>query len=119
MIRLLLADDQLMFRSAVRRGAQLIVVIANWPQARTHHWRTLLQARAIENQAYLLGVNRCGSDPFLTYSGNSLIIDPRGDILQDGGEGEGVVTAEFDLEALLAYRREFPALQDIHPEYVR
>src|SRR5579884_1055209 len=107
------------FRSAARRGAQLFVVIANWPQPREHHWLTLLQARAIENQAYVVGVNRCGDDPKLCYSGRSLIVDPRGNILADAGEAEGCIQAELDLPALLAYRETFPALADIHPEYVR
>lgn len=101
------------FRAAVRRGAQLFTVIANWPQAREAHWITLLQARAIENQAYVAGVNRCGQDPKLAYSGRSLIIDPRGTIIADAGNEEVIISAELDLEALQAYRRDFPALEDM------
>ena len=101
------------FRRAVRQGAQLFAVIANWPTPRIHHWLTLLQARAIENQAYVAGVNRCGTDPQQTYSGRSLIVSPRGEILADADEGERVVSAEVDLAGLLAYRTEFPALQDM------
>ena len=101
------------FRRAVREGAQLYTVIANWPQAREAHWITLLQARAIENQAYVAGINRCGHDPKLAYGGRSLIIDPRGQIIADAGGAETVISAEVDLEALLAYRREFPALEDM------
>jgi omega-amidase len=103
------------FRAAVRQGAQLLVVIANWPTARASHWPTLLQARAIENQAYVVGVNRCGGDPELAYSGHSLIVDPRGEIIAAAGTEEGVVSAELDMESLLAYRREFPVLDDIRP----
>jgi predicted amidohydrolase len=107
------------FRAAVVRGAELFVVIANWPTPRTHHWVTLLEARAIENQAYVVGVNRCGSDPKLSYSGRSMVIDPRGRVLADAGEQEGTVSAEIDAEEVRSYRREFPALEDIRGGYVK
>jgi omega-amidase len=105
-----------LFRMAVRQGAQLYVVIANWPASRVHHWVTLLQARAIENQAYVVGVNRCGSDPKVAYAGRSLVVSPRGVILADAGGGERVLSAELDLAALQAYRAEFPVLQDMRWE---
>ncbi len=101
------------FRAAVKKGANLFVVIANWPAAREEHWLALLRARAIENQAYILGVNRCGDDPKLHYSGRSQIIDPRGEIIADGGHNEGVISAELDLAALEKYRADFPALADM------
>jgi omega-amidase len=104
------------FRAGVRRGAQILLVIANWPAAREAHWLALLRARAIENQAYVLGVNRCGSDPRLAYSGRSLIVDPRGEILADGGSQPGIVSAEIDIEALAEYRRTFPALADMRSD---
>jgi omega-amidase len=107
------------FRAAVRRAANLFVVIANWPSRRVEHWTTLLQARAIENQAYVVGVNRAGQDPKLVYPGRSLIINPRGEIIADGGGQEVAVSAEVDLGEVTAWRNEFPALQDIHAEYVR
>jgi len=105
------------FRRAVRLGAEVFCVIANWPELREDHWVTLLKARAIENQAYVIGVNRCGDDPSLHYGGRSLIFGPRGEVLADGGTGEGTLAARLDREALLTYRREFPALDDIHPDY--
>ncbi len=105
------------FRAAARRGAEVFCVIANWPEARIDHWMTLLKARAIENQAYVVGVNRCGNDPNLRYSGRSLIFGPRGEVLTDGGTGEGRVSACPNWEALLTYRQEFPVLADIHPDY--
>lgn len=107
------------FRAAVLQGAQMFTVIANWPASRVHHWITLLKARAIENQAYVAGVNRCGDDPKLAYSGHSMIIDPRGNVIADAGEEEGVISAEIDAQALGQYRREFPFLNDIHTDYVR
>ena len=77
------------FRRAARLGAEVFCVIACWPEAREDHWVTLLKARAIENQAYVVGVNRCGDDPTLHYGGRSLIFGPRGEVLADGGTGEG------------------------------
>jgi omega-amidase len=101
------------FRSAVRREAQLYAVIANWPSAREAHWSALLRARAIENQAYVAGVNRCGADPRLAYSGRSLIFDPRGECLAEADGREGLIHAPVDLPALLDYRKAFPALADM------
>lgn len=101
------------FRAATKQGANLFCVIANWPAPREAHWRALLMARAIENQAYVIGVNRCGDDPKLHYVGRSQIIDPRGTILADGGSEEGVISAALNLEELKTYRREFPVLADM------
>jgi predicted amidohydrolase len=101
------------FRTATRRGAQLITVISSWPVQRIHHWVALLQARAIENQAYVAGVNRCGTDPKFTYTGRSLIINPGGDILADAGDGEKVISADLDPAALQAYRKQLPFLADM------
>jgi predicted amidohydrolase len=101
-----------LFRAAMRQGAQLFAVIANWPVTRIHHWVTLLQARAIENQAYVVGVNRCGNSPELAYNGQSLIVDPHGNILANAGTGEGIISAEVDVPDLLQWRRDFPALHD-------
>jgi predicted amidohydrolase len=100
------------FRRAADLGAELYLVIANWPRARQHHWLTLLQARAIENQAYVAGVNRCGNDPDNQYSGRSVVIAPTGEILADAGESEGIISADLDWPTLRAYRKRFPALSD-------
>jgi predicted amidohydrolase len=100
------------FRAAMQRGANVMVVIASWPSPRVEHWITLLRARAIENQCYVMGVNRCGNDPYLPYPGRSLIVDFRGNILADAGEREGIIRAEADPAALSAYRRELPFLAD-------
>lgn len=101
-----------LFRNAVDLGAELLVVIANWPAVRVGHWRTLLQARAIENQAYVIGVNRTGTDPTLRYSGQSLIVDPLGEIIAEAGETEGSMTARLDPEVVSTWRKRFPALAD-------
>lgn len=104
------------FRHAARRGAELFTVIASWPVQREAHWLALLRARAIENQAYVIGVNRAGVDPELSYGGRSQVIDPRGEILADAGAGPGVLAADVDRSALLEYRTYFPALDDIRGE---
>lgn len=106
------------FRRAVRRGAQLFVVIANWPAPRDAHWRALLAARAIENQAYVVGVNRLGADPRLRYLGHGMIIDPRGNVLAQGGEEEEVFSADVAVEPLVEYRGQFPVLDDIRGEFL-
>lgn len=105
------------FRRAVRRGADLYVVIACWPAKREAHWTALLQARAIENQAWVIGVNRCGSDPEHTYSGRSLIADPRGEVIADAGNGEGIIQAEVDHAFVMEYRQELPFLADARVDY--
>jgi predicted amidohydrolase len=104
-----------LFRAAVRRGTQVYAVLANWPSKRAGHWLTLLQARAIENQAFVLGVNRCGSDPNLTYDGQSIIISPTGEILAQAGAEETVLSAQLDVDLLLEWRLHFPALRDAPP----
>jgi omega-amidase len=105
------------FRAAARRQAQLLAIIANWPYPRESHWVTLLQARAIENQAYVIGVNRCGKDPKYTYFGRSMIVDPHGKILTDAGNEEGLVSADIDAQVVDNWRRDFPALLDMKARY--
>ncbi len=100
------------FVEATRRGADLFVVIASWPAQRRRHWSTLLAARAIENQAYVVGVNRCGSDPNCAYAGDSVILDPAGVALASAAGAECVLTAAPDRPSLQEYRRLFPVLQD-------
>jgi predicted amidohydrolase len=103
-----------LFRRYVAHGAEVLAVIACWPAARAEHWLALLKARAIENQCYVAAVNRIGTDPSgLAYSGRSQIIDPRGVVLADGLDREGIIRAEVDLAALRRYRQEFPAVSDI------
>jgi len=100
------------FRAAVGLGATLFVVIANWPQVREKHWRTLLRARAIENQAYVIGVNRCGADPKNSHSGCSMILDPGGEAVAMAGSEETVIQASLDYKLLVDCRARFPVLAD-------
>ncbi len=99
-------------RSTIRAGAEVLVFIAAWPVKRIQHWITLLQARAIENLAYVIGVNRCGTDPEFTYTGRSIVVDPHGLIIADAAEQERVISAQIDPAVLRAWRSQFPALRD-------
>jgi omega-amidase len=106
------------FRAAVKRGANLYTVIASWPVMREEHWVTLLRARAIENQAYVIGVNRFGSDPNFFHPGRSLIVHPSGNVMADGGREECLIIAELSMEELVKYRRDLPFLNDMRDEFV-
>ena len=99
--------------AAAARQPELFAVIANWPAKRIQHWVRLLQARAIENQAYVVSANRLGSDLYYTYAGRSLIIDPQGEILADAGDREGCIRMQLDLAALWKYREGLPFLADM------
>jgi predicted amidohydrolase len=107
------------FRRASRLGAEVMAVIANWPSSRVEHWLTLLRARAIENQCYVIGVNRCGRDPKIQYPGRSVIVDPHGVVVADAGHRECVIHARVDPGDILDYRREFPVLEDMRPDLTR
>jgi omega-amidase len=107
-----------LWRFAARAGTELYTIGASWPAVRAAHWRALLIARAIENQAFIVAVNRVGRDPAHAYAGGSLIVAPTGEILVEGGSEPVVLTADLDLEALRQWRAEFPALNDIRPELI-
>ena len=90
----------------------VLVCVASWPSARIHAWNVLLQARAIENQCYVLGVNRIGSDPACQYIGGTAVVDPFG-TAATLPEGEaGVLTRTLDLKRLRAFREKFPVLRE-------
>lgn len=107
-----------LWRLATLAGADLFLIGASWPAARQHHWRSLLIARAIENQAYVVAANRVGDDPTLHYGGGSMIIAPTGEVLAEANDEATVIRAEADHEALTAWRRKFPALRDVHTEFL-
>jgi omega-amidase len=91
----------------------LAVVPANWPERRVAHWKKLLQARAIENQSYIIGVNRIGEDGNgIQYSGDSLITDPLGEILNYAENTQGWLLAELSASGLKEYREKFAAWKD-------
>ncbi len=90
----------------------LYLVPANWPEKRRRHWLSLLRARAIENQAYVVGVNRVGSGGGLDYSGDSRIIDPQGELLATAGRTETVLLGELSTEHVAATRDQYRFLPD-------
>jgi predicted amidohydrolase len=102
-----------LFRLGLFQGAEVFAIGANWPEARQHHWRALLIARAIENQAIVLGVNRTGRDPNLNYVGGSIAVGPRGDILGELQGGEGVLSVALDARDVRSWREKFPAWKDV------
>lgn len=97
-----------------RNEYDILAYSANWPQARNEVWNTLLKARAIENQAYVVGANRVGVDGnTISYSGNSQLIDPKGNLLAAVGDHhKGIVLASFSHTELTRFRSSFPVLND-------
>ena len=97
----------------------LFAVVANWPDERREHWRTLLRARAIENQAYVAGVNRVGDGGRLHYAGDSAVLSPLGATLAEGDDRERVLLCDIDPSGVSNLRARFPALEDRRPEAYR
>ena len=97
---------------ALAHDTDLYLVVANWPEPRREHWRTLLRARAIENQAYVLGVNRVGTVKDLNHAGDSAIIDPLGQTLSEASIGEAVLVADVSAEQVARVREKLPFLRD-------
>ncbi|HKB85571.1 MAG TPA: carbon-nitrogen family hydrolase [Ignavibacteriaceae bacterium] len=102
-----------LYRQYAKKKADMIVVIANWPDTRIEHWRTLLRARAIENQCYVLGVNRVGNDPELKYIGYSAVVDPMGNEIISVSPEEKIVTAEVFKDKADEIKAGLPFLNDI------
>jgi predicted amidohydrolase len=94
------------------RKAHLITIAASWPAERKEHWITLLKARAIENQCYIAGVNRIGEGNKVQYEGNSIIVNPYGEIISEAILGEGIVSANVETSAVEKYRKDFPLKKD-------
>lgn len=99
-------------RAAVRAGAEALIYIAAWPVKRQEHWITLLKARAIENQAFVIGVNRCGKEPESSYGGRSMAVDPHGVVIADAGAAETSVGVRIYADVVAEWRNEFPAVTE-------
>lgn len=97
---------------ALAESTDLFVVPANWPASRSAHWTTLLNARAIENQAYVVGVNRVGVGGSLTYGGGSRIIGPFGECLAEAGDSETIIYADVTHDHVVDTRERYPFLRD-------
>ncbi|WP_097909951.1 carbon-nitrogen family hydrolase [Streptomyces sp. b84] len=100
------------FRGLVDAGAETLVVAAGWPERRRAHWTLLAQARAVENQAYVLAVGTAGTHGDIQQAGHSIVVDPWGEVLAQAGADEEVLTVELDADKVRATREQFPALKD-------
>jgi omega-amidase len=105
-----------MYRPYAVSGAQLTLVVAEWPERRVVHWSKLLQARAIENQMFLAGVNKVGESRGVKLGGASAVVDPWGVPLVEGDDSENLLTIDIDLREAEKARRYIPVLQDRRPD---
>ncbi|NHN28603.1 carbon-nitrogen family hydrolase [Paenibacillus agricola] len=96
-------------------GAQILFVPAEWPNPRLHHWRTLLMARAIENQMFVMSCNRVGTSGTTEFFGHSMAIDPWGEIIAEGTEAEQIIRTQIDLELVQQVRSRIAVFEDRRP----
>lgn len=106
-----------LFRTLALGGAKVMFVPAQWPNPRLHHWRSLLIARAIENQMYVVACNRMGVSGDSVFFGHSMVIDPWGEIVVEAGDEECVLTGELDLTLVDKVRATIPVFADRRPEH--
>lgn len=106
-----------MSRAYALMGADMIIIVSNWAAPKLNHWRTMVSARAIENQLVVVACNRVGATPTHTYFGHSLIVDPWGEvIIEDSSEQERVISGVVDLGKVGEVRKEIPMYLDRKPE---
>jgi len=102
-------------RALALDGAELLFVPAQWPKPRLHPWRTLLQARALENQLFVAAVNRVGTEGQASFFGHSMVVSPLGEIISEGSEEEEILYADIDLEEIIQVRARMNCLGDRNP----
>lgn len=100
------------FRLLLDGGAEVVLLVAAWPAKRVAHWRLLAQARAVENQSYVLACNTAGTHAGVPMGAHSMGVDPWGAVLAEAGEGEEVLVADLDLASVATTRTSFPVLAD-------
>ncbi|GAC1542051.1 MAG: carbon-nitrogen family hydrolase [Herpetosiphon sp.] len=108
-----------LFRRLALDGAAIILMPAEWPDQRIGHWSTLLQARAIENQCFVVACNRVGSDPANRFGGRSAVIDPWGVVMVEGSDAPALLFATIDLDLVADVRRRIPVFADRRPDVYR
>jgi predicted amidohydrolase len=101
-----------LFRALLDRGAEVVLLVAAWPAKRVHHWRLLAQARAVENQSYVLACNTAGTHAGYEMGGGSVVVDPWGAVVAEAGTGEEVLVVDLDLSTVASTREAFPILAD-------
>jgi predicted amidohydrolase len=99
-----------LFRRLVEQGAEMLVVCSAWPHPRLEPWRLFNRVRAMENQCFLVSANSVGANCGRAFVGHSMIVDPWGTVVAEGGEEETIVRAEIDIGQVHTARKEFPAL---------
>ena len=105
-----------LFRRMALDGAEIICLPAEWPKPRQEHWRTLLRARAIENQLFVVAANCCGVQGKLDFFGMSLLLSARGEVLAEAGEVDQCLVAALDFAEMEEYRQQIPCYRDRRPE---
>ena len=108
-----------LFRRYALDGAHLFILPSEWPHPRLAHWRTLLRARAVENQAFVIACNRVGTSKETDFFGHSCIIDPWGEIVIEGGESVQLLTADIEPGIVNDIRAKIPIFEDRRPEHYR
>jgi predicted amidohydrolase len=103
-------------RRLALEGAEVICVPVQWPRPREEHWRTLLRARAMENQLFIVSANACGIVGKLDFPGMSVIIDAKGEMLAAAGTEECEIIAPLDMQAMADWRAQIPCFNDRRPE---
>jgi predicted amidohydrolase len=101
-----------LYRLLLDAGAELVVVPAGWPAARLDHWLLFCQARAVENQVFVIGCNQVGMQEGVELGGHSIVVDPWGRVIVEGGADEEVLTVDIDLAVVAKTRAQFPVLRD-------
>lgn len=106
-------------RTLALQGAEVLFVVSQWPTERVFHLHSLLTARAIENQAFVVCCNSCGTAEETVFGGSSCMIDPLGKTLSLGNESEQIITADCDISAVGGIRSKIPVFKDRRPELYR
>lgn len=101
-----------LFRKYALKGARLVILCAQWPALRLEHWRTLVRARAIENQFFVVACNRTGWSQGTRFGGHSMIVDPWGNVLGEESGRPALITADIDFQAVNESRSRIPSLND-------
>jgi len=102
-------------RTLALSGTEILIVVSQWPRERISHLRILTQARAVENQMFVVCCNSCGSGDRTVFGGNSAVIDPLGNVISAAGEYEEIITAECRLDELTEIRKRIPVFRDRRP----
>jgi predicted amidohydrolase len=105
-----------LFRAYALAGTHTVIIPAEWPNPRMAHWQTLLRARAIENQMFIIACNRVGQSGNTTFFGRSCIIDPWGETIVEAGEQAILLTADIDIDVVDTVRKKIPVFADRRPD---